>query len=93
MRHRHLREVGEFLPFSSTGTLIAKLVPSPLQRRDATRFREPVMFNTTDLQRTLTAGIGAVLVSFAVIGATVAPVQATATTSTAAVVTDQASVA
>ncbi|HZF42842.1 MAG TPA: hypothetical protein VEZ48_05495 [Sphingomonadaceae bacterium] len=51
------------------------------------------MFKTTDLQRTLTAGIGAVLVSFAFIGATVAPVQATATTSTAAVATGQASVA
>lgn len=37
------------------------------------------MFNRNYLQHSLTAGVGAVLVSFAVIGATLAPVRATPT--------------
>jgi len=53
------------------------------------------MFNNSDLQRTLTASIGAVLVSFAVIGATLAPVRAetTSASSTPVVAAGQASVA
>lgn len=53
------------------------------------------MFNRRDLQNTLTAGVGAVLVSFAVIGATLAPVRATVTAdnSTPVVAADQASIA
>ncbi len=39
-----------------------------------------IMFKTTDLHRTLTAAIAAVLVSFTFIGAAVGPVGATAST-------------
>jgi len=53
------------------------------------------MFNRNELQHTLAAGVGAVIVSFAVIGATVAPVQATATSAnpTPIVAVAQASIA
>ena len=53
------------------------------------------MFNHRDLQRSLTAGVGAVLVSFAVLGATLSPVRATATAanSTPVVAAGQASIA
>ena len=51
------------------------------------------MFNSNDLHRTLVAGIGAVLISAATIGATVSPVRGTAAATPTAVATAQASFA